>query len=338
MQLGTRPPALDVVRSWQSEADRAPPAPAWLVDTLLPAPGAAMLYAPAGVGKTWLAMELARALAEGTSFLAWSVGRPRRVLYVDGEMTTSTIRRRIAFLCGGGVPEGVDLVSLESVWQARGRSLNLADDRDRTALTEIVAALAAARRRPDLIVFDNLSSLVRGIDESSNSGLDGVLHWIAALRVHGLSTLQIHHAGKILDLGQRGASRRTDQLDTVMRLRRARVAGAGAAFDLSVDKHRHGTPCPERLRVALSDEGGRARWTWEATGDDDKSPAPSRGVRRILAYLAEQTPASRGALAEALGLDRSNARRGLRVAREMGWVEADALALTPAGRAVVEIG
>ncbi|MCA9774698.1 MAG: AAA family ATPase, partial [Myxococcales bacterium] len=318
---------LALVRSWRDEAQRADPAPRWLIDTLAPDPAAAMLYAPAGVGKTWLAMELARALAQGARFLAWEVPRSRRVLYVDGEMTAATIRRRIAFLCGGGVPEGVDLVSLEAAWRARGRALNLAGARDQALVMELVAALARRGRRPDLIIFDNLSSLVRGIDESSNSGLDGVLAWIAALRVHGLSTLQIHHAGKVLDLGQRGASRRTDQLDTVIRLRRARVprVGAGTAFDLSVEKHRHGSPRPARLRVTLTDDAGRARWEWEALGDDDKPPAPSAGVRRVLAYLAEHAPTSRNALAEALGIDRSNARRWLQAAREMGWVEEGAL-------------
>jgi hypothetical protein len=39
-----------------------------------------------GPGKTWLAMLLGRRCAEGGSVTDWTVHKPRRVLYVDGEM------------------------------------------------------------------------------------------------------------------------------------------------------------------------------------------------------------------------------------------------------------
>jgi hypothetical protein len=52
------------------------------------------IYGARGLGKTWLAMLLARKCAEGGSVAEWNVHKPRRVLYVDGEMPLDGIRER----------------------------------------------------------------------------------------------------------------------------------------------------------------------------------------------------------------------------------------------------
>src|SRR5215469_18030826 len=49
---------------------------------------------PRGLGKTWLAMLLARRCAEGGTLGDWTIHKPRRVLYVDGEMSMDAIRER----------------------------------------------------------------------------------------------------------------------------------------------------------------------------------------------------------------------------------------------------
>ncbi|HWY81092.1 MAG TPA: AAA family ATPase, partial [Roseiarcus sp.] len=62
----------------------------------LPDKGLAMLYAERGIGKTWIALGAAHAVASGGEFLCWRAERPRKVLYIDGEMPAHTLQERYA--------------------------------------------------------------------------------------------------------------------------------------------------------------------------------------------------------------------------------------------------
>ena len=69
----------------------------------LPTQGLAMLYSKRGVGKTYLSGDC-NAVARGGSFLRWAAPRPRRVLFVDGELPASTLQQRIRWI-EAGIPE-----------------------------------------------------------------------------------------------------------------------------------------------------------------------------------------------------------------------------------------
>ena len=60
----------------------------------LPDKGLAMIFAPRGVGKTWIALSIAHAIASGSEFLRWRAPGSRRVLYIDGEMPAVTLQER----------------------------------------------------------------------------------------------------------------------------------------------------------------------------------------------------------------------------------------------------
>lgn len=57
-----------------------------------------MLYSWRGVGKTMLALAIAYAIASGGKALNWKSPKPRRVLYVDGELPLQTLQERLAWI------------------------------------------------------------------------------------------------------------------------------------------------------------------------------------------------------------------------------------------------
>src|SRR5262249_49952396 len=77
-----------------------------LLDPILPERSLAMLYAPRGLGKSWLALSIGLAVASRVPLLRWSAPRQRNVLYVDGEMPLVSLQERLKAIA---VPFGTDI-------------------------------------------------------------------------------------------------------------------------------------------------------------------------------------------------------------------------------------
>jgi putative DNA primase/helicase len=183
-----------------------------LLEPILPEQGLAMVYAYRGIGKTFLALGIAAAIASGTRFLQWRAPRSRRVLYVDGELPASTVRDRLAMVLAGiegGEPAPESLSIITPDLQKRPMP-DLATMEGQRLLGPHLAGI-------DLLVLDNLSALCRNGNENEGEGWLPVQEWALQLRRQGMSVLFVHHAGK--NKTQRGTSRREDLLDTVITLK-----------------------------------------------------------------------------------------------------------------------
>jgi AAA domain len=66
-----------------------------------------MLYAPTGIGKSMIGIAIGMRVAAGDRFLHWKAHKPKRVLYIDGEMSRILLKERIAGEAErlGGMPE-----------------------------------------------------------------------------------------------------------------------------------------------------------------------------------------------------------------------------------------
>ena len=72
-----------------------------LLHPILPERSLAMLYAPRGIGKTLLGLSIGLAVASGGPLLRWSAPKPRRVLYIDGEMPLACLQDRLRCIALG---------------------------------------------------------------------------------------------------------------------------------------------------------------------------------------------------------------------------------------------
>jgi hypothetical protein len=240
MVANTSPPSAYVpaytkgLKSLNSEellSTRFPPR-SLILKPWLPEKGLAMIFAPRGVGKTWVALSVAHAVASGGVFLRWQATRPRRVLYLDGEMPTVALQGRYSAVVKASMTkatcENFRLVAAD--FQPDG----LPDLADLDAQRFYDSAIADA----ELIIVDNLSTIARGLRENEADSYGPVQSWMLAQRAAGRSVVTIHHAGK--GGGQRGTSRKEDVLDTVISLARppGYVASEGARFEVRFTKSR----------------------------------------------------------------------------------------------------
>src|SRR5256885_6672235 len=124
-----------------------PPPREFILEPILAQKSLALLYGPRGLGKTFVALGIAWAAASGESFLGWRASRPHRVLYIDGEMAAVDMQQRLRLL--GSAPPTLDFMILDL---QRGVPPDL-------GYIEGLAKLIRSWGDPELVVFDNLSSL-----------------------------------------------------------------------------------------------------------------------------------------------------------------------------------
>jgi hypothetical protein len=198
----------------------------------LPDKGLAMVYAERGIGKTWIALSIAHAVASGGEFLCWRAPRPRKVLYLDGEMPAQTLQERYAAVVKASMRdaprENFRLAAADC--QQDG----LPDLANEKAQRFYEATIAGA----ELIICDNLSTLAHGLRENEADSFGPVQGWLLSQRAAGRSVLLVHHAGK--GGAQRGTSRKEDTLDTVISLSRppGYSPTEGARFEVRFTKSR----------------------------------------------------------------------------------------------------
>jgi putative DNA primase/helicase len=231
-----------------------------LMSPWLPNPGIAMLYAKRGEAKTYLAMAIAFAVARGEELLGWKCEKPGRVLYVDGEMPGSYLQERLAQF-GKPPRDTVAIVSHDTFNLRRESMPDLGTEEGRAVLDRIIEQV-----KPDLVVLDSLSTLIRTGEESSAEDWAPVQAWLMTHRWRGRTMLLVHHAGK--SGSQRGTSKREDTPETVIKLQKMRDTDDASAdqsvYQLEFDKGRELFGLAEEpMLVKLAIRNGRT--TWEHT-------------------------------------------------------------------------
>lgn len=246
------------------------PKPEMLLSPFLPSQGLVMIYAKRGVGKTHVALGIACAVAQGGSFLKWNAPKPKKVLYIDGEMPAIAMQdrlRRIAATTDFD-EEAKNRLHLITPDLIDGPMPDLSTQKGRAAIEPFVADC-------DLIIVDNISSLFRSGIENDAESWQPAQDWALSQRRYGKSILFIHHAGK--GGQQRGTSKKEDALDTVICLKNPSGyrADQGANFEVIFEKTRHfagPAALPFQVKLRVEEDG---LWYWDIS-DIETDPTVMR--------------------------------------------------------------
>jgi hypothetical protein len=161
----------------------------WLVDRMFARSSVALLGGPPKAFKTWLAAELALAVAAGSpAFGRFAVPEPGPVLFFGAEDSPADLRTRFDGIARG---RGVRLPDIP-LFLLDIAQLHLDDTRHLGRLRRTLALHA-----PRLLVLDPFVRLVAGLDENSAREVSTVLGALRTLqREHNVTILLVHHMRK----------------------------------------------------------------------------------------------------------------------------------------------
>lgn len=195
MEEGQTP--LDVIRSKAiTTSDLANiPMPEALVDGYLFRDSLAWLIGPSGVGKSFVAVDIAMKIATGGGTWHNKDVKAGRVLYVAAEGVAGMNMRTQAWRKLYGVTEEPD-----AMWIPM--AINVSDARWAEGLAEYVAEESF-----DLVVLDTLARSSVGAEENSAMDAGIIINHLDQIRVaSGACVLLIHHSGKNKEAGGRGST------------------------------------------------------------------------------------------------------------------------------------
>lgn len=265
-----------------------------------------MVFAARGIGKTHFAMSVAFAVATGGTFAKWTAPKPRKVLYLDGELPGAVMQQRLLMHCPDNEPEPGFLRIFTPDLLPEGR---LMPD---VSTLEGQAAIDHMIQDAEVVFVDNLSCWARSGRENEAESWLPIADWILSLRRRGIAVVMVHHAGK--GGQQRGTSKREDLLDVVIGLSRPKDYDPtqGAVFVSEFTKSRGLTgEAVESLELQLGGTDDRATWTYRTV--------EASTYDRVVALAKEGL--SQSEIANELELNKSNVSRHMRKARELGDVQ-----------------
>jgi hypothetical protein len=268
----------------------------WLVDSLLPRRGVAMIGGAPKCAKSWTGLDLALSVASASPCLGhFAVTERAPALIYLAEDPPGVVKARLS---GIAAYRGLELSALP-INVITVPTLRLDLERDRTRLVETVR-----RHGPRLLLLDPFVRLHR-INENDAGEVSALLAFFRQLeREYDLAIVIVHHArkngsnGAQVGQGLRGSGDFYAFVDSLLYLRRVRNQ-----LHLTVE-HR-ATPAPPAIELALRSSDGEnthlAIVHAGAAADEPPKTLHRNLDIRVLGVLAQaSTPLSRTAIRAAL--------------------------------------
>jgi len=276
-----------------------------------------MVYGQTGRGKSLVCLSKALAIAGSGAVFGWEAPVARKVLYIDAEMDVLDLQERMRLLWptidGGDIAEARRNLIFLSRHHANRMKVGFPDLVEPQGLRVLIDVVK--HERPAVVVIDNLSTMADLEDENDAAAVTPVLDTMARLRALNCAVILIHHTGK-QEGKYRGSSKLSATCEAVLQLGpHLDMMDGYAAFALSVDKYRRGTP-PQPFKASLSVEDGRGRWT--LGGEREEKLRQLADAVRTGRYTSQKT------LAVALGVSGPEVSKRKKKAIAEGYIsEAD---------------
>jgi predicted transcriptional regulator len=193
---------------WTLSDLAARPRPEWLFEGLLQQRVVAVLYGEPGIGKSFVALDLALAVATGTTGIAQPLATGL-VVYIAAEGATGIINRAEAWLSYHDAADNDQFLVVED-------PVRLAED---LHVVGIINSLEQIGSPPVLVVVDTLARCMSGREENNPSDMSRFIDGADKIRKKfGCAVLILHHPTKSDPRVARGGSSLDGDTDTMMHL------------------------------------------------------------------------------------------------------------------------
>lgn len=218
------------------------------------------IFAATGIGKTWLTLSIALAIAYGKNILGWKSCMQKRVLYIDGEMSPYSLQKRLKRMA-----DGMGITLDDQFCMING---DLCDCEIPDILTEEGKKFLLDQTEDfGVIILDSLLTLSNFHKDSETMAMVALKNLLLQFRRKNKTVIFVHHEGK--SGSQLGSVLKEIYLNTVMQLSRPADIDDDIAccFDISMNKARDCTRLITRTKRAelIDCKNGSVMWGYKDT-------------------------------------------------------------------------
>lgn len=213
----------------------------WLIENVLPKKAFAALYGPPGSYKSFVALDIAEAVATGRPWMGREVQAAGAVLYICGEGFGGIGARIKACKLHNKTQAGAEIYVIRAAINLRSS----AEDFD-LLVASIKDLMEKTGVQFELVQIDTLARAFGGGNENNSEDMGAFIHNAGRIqRMLGCAMMVLHHSGKDATKGLRGHSSLLGAVDTQLELMKvdaqpnpaSPIAGSGV---LTISKQKDG--------------------------------------------------------------------------------------------------
>lgn len=180
------------VRTWGEFKNVVYPKRKILIDPILASREIALVHADAGAGKSRFALFLAVCLASGIPCLKWAISKPKKVLYVEGELPGTEFQERIQSAIKEASASD-DLVSANlGQWTEDEHGVPVPTLNTKAGRESLLEAVQGY----DVVILDSLITLTNIDSQGRTHFAEELNTTLREVRALGCAVIVIHHTNK----------------------------------------------------------------------------------------------------------------------------------------------